>query len=408
MTENVRFNQKYKGLRGKLKQRKISISIPYKQRIENLEIVFEALAHQTMPKDDFEIIIGAMDYCESFISLCKRYIDKLHILTVMSPDEFAIPWARNLAMRQASGQVIVQMDADTLLPPNALQKLYDSHFSFNQEVCIVGQVIGYGNNNDGHVDSVEVHPYEYFKEAIEDLEASTGKPKDPRFQVHHSIPWAFGWTGLIAIPLSLIRKHELYFDETFRGWGIDDLEWSYRICNSGTPIILSETVRAIHLPHPRDAETNRKTETINNRRFLLKWPTPDVELQVAFGDIEANSIYLDFMAERRQIFQNLQASLGIARGYINGQDTVLIGLELDECNKILNFNINKKFDPHHAIDIQPIIGMALPYNDKDCDVCKIFNSVNLFSKKYTSMILGEAKRVSKNVVYSKRNLQEAN
>lgn len=394
-------------VRGKVSQRKLSISIPYKQRIENLEVVFEALAHQTMSKDDFEIIIGAMDYCEDFISLCKRYIDKLHIIAVMSPDEFAIPWARNLAMRQASGEVIVQMDADTLLPPNALQNLYDSHFAFGQNVCIVGQVIGYGNNQDGSVDSVEVHPYSHFKKAIAELEASTGNPKDTRFQVHHAIPWAFGWTGLIALPLSLIRKHELYFDETFQGWGIDDLEWSYRICNSGTPMILLETVRAIHLPHPRDPEANRNTETVNNRRFLRKWPTPDVELQVAFGDVVANSIYLEFMTERSAVLDKLKGSLGIARGFIDGKDTVLVGIELDENLNILDPNIRKEFDTHDEIDIQPLIGMALPYSDKSCEVSVLYEPTNLFTDRYTSAIKSEADRVSNRVIHQGTPLKKA-
>ena len=39
---------------------KISVCIPYKQRLENLKIVFEALVNQTMPSSEFEVIIGAM------------------------------------------------------------------------------------------------------------------------------------------------------------------------------------------------------------------------------------------------------------------------------------------------------------------------------------------------------------
>lgn len=389
---------KIKQARGKLNPKKLSLSIPYKKRLENIEIVFEALANQTMDKDDFEIIVGAMDYCENFIKLCKKYIDKLNIITVLSPDEFAIPWARNLAMRQATGQVIVQMDADTLLPPNALQNLYDSHFAFEQKICVVGQVVGYGNNNDDDcVEHVEIQPYENYKDAIIDLEKSTGNPKDPRFQVHHAIPWAFGWTGFIAIPLDIIIKNDLYFDETFRGWGVDDLEWSYRICKSGTPIILSESVRAIHLPHIRDQKANYKTETLNYRRFLLKWPSPDVELSHAFGDVQANSLYLDFMADRRRVVTNLKGSLGIAQGSIDGMISLIVGVELDEMNQVLDSEIVKQFDTNTSISIYPLIGMALPFNDKEIEECKILNPISKFSDKYASAVYKETDRVSQKV-----------
>ncbi|MDP3372320.1 MAG: glycosyltransferase [Candidatus Paracaedibacteraceae bacterium] len=392
------FNVSHKIVRGKINQKKLSVSIPYKQRLENIAVVLEALAHQTMHKDDFEVIIGAMDYCENLISLCNKYINKINIITVLSPDNFMIPWARNLAMRQATGQVIVQMDADTLLPPNALQNLYDTHFAFEQRICVVGQVIGYENNNEGFIESVQVKPYENYQDAIMDLENSTGKPKDPRFQVRHVIPWAFGWTGFIALPLEVVRELDLYFDETFQGWGVDDLEWSYRICKNKIPIILSEKVRAIHLPHARDPEENRKTETLNYRRFLMKWPSPDVELAHCFGDVEANSLYLDFMEDRRKVMSYLKGHLGIARGFVNGKDTLIVGLELNEANEILDSQRTKQFDTHAAIEIYPLIGMALPFSDKEIEECKVLNSIPKFSDKYASAVYKEVDRVSKNVV----------
>lgn len=384
--------------RGKVNPKKLSVSIPYRKRLENIEVVFEALAHQTMKKDDFEVIVGAMDYCENFISLCKRYINNLNIITVLSPDEFFIPWARNLAMRQATGQVIVQMDADTLLLPNALQNLYDSHFAFNQKICVVGQVVGYGNNNDGSIESVENLPYESYKEAMNELENSTGNPKDPRFQANHAIPWAFGWTGFIAIPLEIIRENDLYFDETFAGWGVDDLEWSYRVCKAGIPIILCEKARAIHLPHVRNSEENSKTETLNYRRFLTKWPSSDVELAHCFGDVQANALYLDFMADQKRVLSSLNGSLGVARGSIGNKATLLVGIELNEMNQIIDLKVSKEFDSHTPVITYPLIGMGLPFNDKEIEECRILPPISQFSERYTSAVYKEVGRVSKKVI----------
>ena len=392
-------NTEKKQIRGKHNPKKITISIPYKQRIDNINLVFQALNEQTMNKNDFEVIIGAMDYCENFIKLCKYYINKLNITVILSPAEFSIPWARNLAMRQATGKIIVQMDADTLLPPNTLQNLYDTHFSFDQKNCIVGQVVGYENNNEGHITQVDVQPYESYKKALFDLEAYKGEPRDIRFQVHHAIPWAFGWTGFIAIPLDIIRKNDLYFDETFIGWGVDDLEWSYRICKSGTPITLSESIRAMHLPHARNPDENSKTETLNYRRFIRKWPSTDVELSYAFGDTQANSIYLNFISERNKIFSYLKGSLGIIHGYVNSISTLIIGAQFDESGILLNTDIIKQFDNYTSLYTAPLIGMGLPFQDKEIQECRVLNTITNFSSKYLNKIYKEAHRASQTVLF---------
>jgi glycosyltransferase involved in cell wall biosynthesis len=394
---NTFFDQQSR-VRGKVNSVKLSICIPYKQRLDNIQIVFESLARQTMNINDFEVIVGAMEYCEDFISLCKRYLGKINLISILSPDEFSIPHSRNLAMRQATGQVVVQMDADTLLPPNVLQNLYQSYFSFGQNICIVGQVVGYGNNNDGLVESVQVQPYENYKQAIVELENSTGNPKDPRFQVYHAIPWAFGWTGFIALPLNTIRKNDLYFDETFQGWGVDDLEWSYRISRSGTPIILREDVRAIHLPHARDPESNRDTETKNYRRFLQKWPFPDVELAHAFGDVKANSLYIDFMSERSRVFEEIEGLLGSLLGSIDGKVVLCVGVALNEKLEVINPEISTLFDEHTTIEILPLIGMALPFQDKEIDETRVFSPISRFCQKYITAVNKEVNRVSKKTI----------
>ena len=121
---------------------KLSVCIPYKARLDNLAIALEALARQTMSAAEFEVIIGAMEYSTELIALCSDFRDRLNLVTVCSSREFHIPWARNLAMRNVTGEVVVQMDADTMLAPEALQRLWDHCFAFGQRVCAVGQVVG--------------------------------------------------------------------------------------------------------------------------------------------------------------------------------------------------------------------------------------------------------------------------
>lgn len=302
-------------------------------------------------------------------------------------------------MQQASGEICVQMDADTLLPRGALQNLYDRHFSFGQNACVVGQVVGYGNNNDGDVESVEVLPYRRYVEPLERLSRLSATPDDPRFNVDHVIPWAFAWTGLIALPLATIRKHDLFFDEDFRGWGVDDLEWGYRICASGTPIVLCPDVCAIHLPHGRNSNANRETERRNYRRFLEKWPRPDVELAHAFGDVQANSLFLEFKRELGNVLGSGESrTLGSVRGNIDGIDALLIGVVLDADGKFSDANVTAMFDRGCGIKVLPLCGLGLPYEDKSVGECHILPSISRFSPKYRKAIGAEADRVARRVV----------
>lgn len=383
-----------------MREVKLSISIPYKQRLDNLKIVFEALANQTIPKSEFEVVVGVMEYCQDYVNLCKEFSQFINIISVISSDEFSIPRARNLAMHQAKGQVIIQMDADTLLPKDALQNLYNKHFLFNQNICIVGQVVGYGNNKDGDVETVDIKPYSWYQDEFIKLQNSKGVPRDPRFQVDHIIPWAFGWTGFIALPVDLVRQHSLYFDEDFHGWGVDDLEWSYRICTTGIPIVLCEDVYAIHLPHLRNQSANQKTERQNYLRFLQKWPKLDVELAHAFGDVEANSLFLDFMQALQKLTENGEYALATLRGLAKGKKMLIIGGLVDSNGYVANLDIMDIFDDWSRVERLPLVGMALPYLDKEFEECRILPSVTQLPEKYWNATKMEATRVSRNVLFT--------
>jgi hypothetical protein len=192
---------------------------------------------------------------------------------------------------------------------------------------VVGQVVGYGNNAEDEEYAVRAHTYGSFEERLRSLTRAT-TPLDPRFREELVVPWAFAWTGLIAIRTDAVREYGLYFDEEFEGWGVDDLEWGFRVSASGIRIQLEADVRALHLPHARDAEFNRRTERLNYRRFLRKWPCPDVELAAAFGDVAANSWSRAYRAEVTGITGAEGDSLGTLRGQRNGRTVACVGVVL--------------------------------------------------------------------------------
>ncbi|MEU6145663.1 glycosyltransferase [Streptomyces sp. NPDC047081] len=372
---------------------KLSVCIPYKARLDNLRIALEALAHQAMGPSEFEVVIGAMEYSTGLTELCAQLEGRLDIVTVNSSRDFHIPLARNLAMRSATGEVIVQMDADTLLPPTALRDLYDRHFAFGQQTCVVGQVVGYANNEDGPVETVELRPYSDHLAALEELASAPGWPADPRFQVPHNIPWAFAWTGLIAVPRTAVVARNLYFDETFRGWGVDDLEWGFRVCASGLPITLSPQVYALHLPHARDPLANQRTEGRNYERFLAKWPRRDVELCRFIGDTRANSAwpeYLDALAAASGA-----RTLGLAVGTVKGERAARFGIPLDRTDKPVGVEHTTGFDLTEHVTVLPLTGLSVPFRSQEFSTVWLEESIWRLPEPYLSGVVTEAKRVAR-------------
>lgn len=374
---------------------KLSLAIPYKQRLDNIRILLEGLAHQTMDSSQFEILVGVMEYSEKYISVCREYVDRLNIISVMSSHDFEVSRARNLAMRQASGEVIAHLDADTLLAPDALANLYDNYFSYGQNVCIAGQVLGYGNNKDGDVSSVGALSYAHYMRVLDELWDGVGNPRDLRFQATHVIPWAFAWTGLIALPAAAVRTHNLFFDEDFHGWGVEDLEWGYRICASGIPIILREDVYALHLPHVRNMEENFSKGRRNWRRFIRKWPRADIELASAFGDVDANSLFPGYKRELAAIIGRAGCMFGTISGVAGGNRVLVLGATLDAAQAVTDPALLVSFDDAAGVEVLPLVGMGLPYDDASFDEVRVLPPVKRLPAKFWHAVRTEIQRVSK-------------
>jgi hypothetical protein len=79
--------------------RRFSIVIPYKQRLDNLRLVLASLAEQTLDSSRFEVLIGAMEYSPEFVAVCREFTDRLALTAVLSAEEWNLCHARNLAIR---------------------------------------------------------------------------------------------------------------------------------------------------------------------------------------------------------------------------------------------------------------------------------------------------------------------
>lgn len=389
--------------------RKFSIVIPYQQRLHNLSVVFASLADQTMDAGQFEVIVGAMECSPEYTAMCQGFTGRLDVLSVMTAREWNVCRARNLALRHASGQVTLVLDADMALPPTFLRSLYDRYFAAGQDVCVLGQLAGYSEVDGGHVEpgEFEVLPYRHYRRVLAELAADPHRRPDPRWQLDPvPLPWTLVWTALAALPTDTIRRRGLTFDEHFSGWGPEDQEWGYRIHRAGTPIVRGEDLFGLHLPHARDAAVNWRTDRANSRYFLAKWPCLEVELSRAFGWREANLSYPVIAGElaRAAADGTTQGAagdgraLGVARGPAAGRDLLLAGVLIDGQRRLAEPRLAALFDGGQPAEVLPLAGFALPYQDKSVAECRVLPPAARLSPRCTEAVLAEAGRVARLVV----------
>ncbi|MDR7275412.1 glycosyltransferase [Catenuloplanes atrovinosus] len=352
-----------------LPEPRISVVIPYRNRPDNLRLALESLAGQTLTP---QVVIGAMEYTDEYVGICREFTGRLPIVSVLSAAPWRVGEARNLALRQATGEVLVLMDVDMALPSRALETLYQRHFGYGQRVCVAGQLLGY-DNNTGDVAAVDARPYAHYRRTLDELQAREVVDEDPRLHVPHVIPWAFAWTALIA----LRRADTPFFDEAFTGYGVEDLEWAYRVSRAGTPIIMGRDFYGVHLPHVRDVAANRRTEAVNYRYFLRRWPGHDVELACALGDVGANAAYPALLDELGEVRPSV----------VLGHDGVLrIGVTGEVAAEVT------------VAERLPIAGLALPYADGALAEARLLPAVLRLSPRFLDPVRAEARRVARTVI----------
>lgn len=268
----------------------VSVIIPTYNRSKLLSYTLDSLLQQSIPSEQFEVIIGDDGSSDDTSEMLKAYTGKMNLKYVFQEDRGYRPAsARNKAIRLAEGSICLLVDSSIILKENCLEE----HIRFHAESITPRAAVGYVYAIDHNDESEEmlkslIVPSDPVNSILR-LEKMHSY-KDIREQLyakyHYKIedlpaPWFYFWTCHVSAPTRDLIKIGL-FDENFDGrWGVEDNDLGYRLHISGVKIQVLKTARVIHYPHGKD-KLDRVTNAYQNAvYFHAKFKTLATELFLA-------------------------------------------------------------------------------------------------------------------------------
>ena len=190
-----------------------------------------------------------------------------------------------MGIGNAAADVCVFLDSGVLTHPGCLAAYVSSHQESPVPVAVCGYVYGFNIDNQ---DADAIAKAIDYTDPGGSIGRMAGNPEwlDIREEFYdlytdefHDLPapWIIFWTCNVSVPTPLARSVG-GFDEAFRSWGGEDLDFGYRLFNAGAKFILNRNASAIHCPHPKSFADNNRSAVANYRYMAEKYGTPIIRL----------------------------------------------------------------------------------------------------------------------------------
>jgi GT2 family glycosyltransferase len=198
---------------------KATVIIPFHRNLQHLERSLTA-ARRSMP--DAEILVAA----DGAVEDCRPLADAVSARVIVVPGPAGPAVARNRAAAEATGEILVFVDADVVAAPGAVPGMCRL---LETEPTIAGVFGAY-----------DLHPPEpnfmsQYKNLSHACVHESGSPEASTF-----------WAGLGAMRTAAFREVH-GFDERFRRPSVEDIDLGYRVRKAGHRLRLDPAFRGTHL-----------------------------------------------------------------------------------------------------------------------------------------------------------------
>jgi glycosyltransferase involved in cell wall biosynthesis len=266
---------------------RLSVLIPAYDNGAALDLTLASLARQTLPVDEFDVVVADDGSAEPLAAVTERHAGRLHLTYLRSERNRGRAANRNLAATAARAGVLLFLDADTVAHPDLLTR----HGAFHaRQAPAPGVLLG----RRFEIDWAGLDALRRGEPVVPAMtEGSRSDWRDLQLAAPHHrrdfdrAPWLYAYTHNVSVDRASFERVG-GFDEAIVGWGFaEDLELFYRVfhLHDAVPTVFAydERAHSYHLPHLRPAQRQADRSGENERYFFGKHPRYDVELAIAPG-----------------------------------------------------------------------------------------------------------------------------
>jgi len=297
--------------------RKYSIVIVTYEMKETLRNTLEAINHmEGFGREDFEVIVsddGSTDGTREYVQGINRNYELKYIYTERNSLSCRNR-ARNLGIREASGEIVICMDGDVLAKGNLLKE-FDRCYSMDSDIVVAGARIMLAQN----VEYKEVQDQSIFIKHR--FDGSNNESLDDRYRKYNTLSynsnamrhsWLMAHTNIVSIPKAYLDKVGL-FSEEIKGWGFDESELMYRLFKAGVKFMINHKIEVLHQPHNEQRDTPETAKVLefthNIEQFFVNYPDALHHLPVNLAEYFMQDRMLELLSPAQPILRRVEVQL---------------------------------------------------------------------------------------------------
>jgi glycosyltransferase involved in cell wall biosynthesis len=288
----------------------VSVIVPTFNKAAYLDLSLASWCHQSY--DNYELIIVDDGSSDATSHVVAAYRGRLPLHYVHIPNS-GRAGARNRGIAEAKGDILVFSDDDRAV----LGSFVAEHVLAHRKTSLLDAVLGWQFGLNVHpvsrrrhqsmaaadVVGIEAPHLQAVRELAKTVDASDvarhlawiGALQDDEPVFHrHAVPlvsaygeeltgcplaWCCGTTGNFSIGKGVLGEVGV-FDETFTGWGFEDIDLLYRLKMRDVRIVSSRAARNYHQNHARNRLVEQREWRKNASIFLKKHNSLEVTLML--------------------------------------------------------------------------------------------------------------------------------
>ncbi|MVO98824.1 glycosyltransferase [Paenibacillus sp. N10] len=262
----------------------INVILPVHNQAYPLSLTLGGFARQTIPSASFRLIIVDDGSEEPVGAVAEAYNEQLRITYIRIPKSGRAA-ARNAGVELVDEGLVIFCDADRIPRPGFIEGHVKAHGQAH------GQADGQAHGRQGErlsvgqVRELYIPDPEHKRELVLQRFDQGKYDRIPQFcrlvyrlfrddgLTDSAVAWIAALSGNMAIPAGLFRQLG-GFDEQFREWGFEHMEFGYRAHLAGIPFVYAKEAVNVHVAHPRRGASYAEYIRQSHAYFYRKHPHP--------------------------------------------------------------------------------------------------------------------------------------